>query len=38
MRYRQKRDAKRRQKLNELTEFLQEEGFYDDNGKNSGCI
>lgn len=30
MRYKEQRDNKRRQALKELTEFLQDEGFYDD--------
>jgi excisionase family DNA binding protein len=38
MDYKQKRDATRRQNLNDLTEFLQEEGFYDYDRKSSDCI
>lgn len=30
MKYKEQRDSKRRQALQELTEFLQDEGFYDD--------
>lgn len=32
--YKQQRDAKRRQKLSEITAFLQEEGFYDEDSFN----
>lgn len=38
MQYKQKRDATRRQNLNNLTEFLQEEGFYGYDGESSDCI
>ena len=38
MQHKQKRDAVRRQNLNELTEFLQEEGFYDYDRESSDCI
>lgn len=32
MKYKQQRHIKRREGLNQLTQFLQEEGFYDDEG------
>jgi excisionase family DNA binding protein len=38
MRYKQNRDAGRRQNLNDFTEFLQEEGFYDCDKESSDCI
>lgn len=37
MDYKQKRDSTRRQSLNDLTEFLQEEGFYDYDRQDSDC-
>ncbi|WP_254658012.1 helix-turn-helix domain-containing protein [Pleurocapsa sp. PCC 7327] len=33
--YKKQRDAKRRKALSEFTVFLQEEGFYDENGSDS---
>lgn len=32
MKYKQQRDIRRREGLRELTQFLQEEGFYEDDG------
>jgi excisionase family DNA binding protein len=36
--YQRKRDAERHQNLNNLTEFLQEEGFYNNDRESSDCI
>jgi excisionase family DNA binding protein len=38
MQYKQNRDAVRRQNLNDFTEFLQDEGFYDYDKESSDCI
>jgi excisionase family DNA binding protein len=38
MQYKQNRNAVRRQNLDDLTEFLQEEGFYNYDRESSDCI
>jgi excisionase family DNA binding protein len=38
MKYRQKRDAVRHQNLKDLTEFLQDEGFYDYDKEEADCV